>query len=172
MLWQFPETLIGTAIAVAVFPRLARTAAARNAAGFQRLYRLAGFSILALALPSAVIAILFAQPIVALVLQRGNFDAQSTALVVPVLQFYALAIVGESLLELVARVFYANHDTRTPMFVAIGAMALRIGLMIWWRDLLGAPGLALAYAVGVCLETFLLWWLARRRLVASDAHPE
>src|SRR5581483_1051644 len=152
MLWQFPETLIGTAIAVAVFPRLAQRAAAKDARGFQRLFRLALFSILALSLPSALIAIFFARQIVALVLERGAFDVDSTALVAPVLQFYALAIVGESLLELVARTFYAQHDSKTPMLVALGAMALRVALMIWWRDVWGAAGLALAYAVGVCVE--------------------
>lgn len=162
-LWQFPETLIGTAIAVAVFPRLAQRAAARDTAGFQRLYRIALITILALAVPSLLFAIFFAQPIVTLVLQRGAFDAESTALVAGVLQFYALAIVGESLLELVARVFYANRDSRTPMWVAIGAMVLRLALMLWWRDTLGAPGLALAYGVGVTIEASTLWFLSRRR---------
>lgn len=167
MLWQFPETLIGTAIAVAVFPRLSRRVAADDEAGFRRLFRMALFTILALAIPSAFVAIVFAQPIVSLVLERGAFDAASTALVVPVLQFYALAIVGEAVLELVARSFYAQHDSKTPMFVALGAMALRVGLMVWWRDSLGASGLALAYAVGVCAEAGALWVLARQRFLKN-----
>jgi len=167
-LWQFPETLIGTAIAVAVFPRLAQRVAARDAAGFQRLYRIALLTILALAIPSMLITIFFAQPIVAIVLQRGAFGPESTALVAGVLQFYALAIVGESLLELVARVFYANHDSKTPMFVSIGAMVLRLGLMIWWRDSLGAPGLALAYGIGVCVEAGVLWLFSLRRFQMRD----
>ena len=165
MLWQFPETLIGTAIAVAVFPRLSHRAAAQDMQGFRRLFRMALFTILALAIPAALVSVLFARQIVALVLQRGAFDAESTALVAPVLQFYALAIVGESLLELVARSFYAQHDSKTPMFVALGAMALRVALMFWWRDVLGAAGLALAYAVGVCVEAGALWLLARRRFL-------
>lgn len=162
MLWQFPETLIGTAIAVAVFPRLAQRVAAKDTAGFRRLYRLALLTILALAIPAMLVAVFFARPIVALVLRGGAFGSESTALVASVLQFYALAIVGESCLELVARVFYANKDSKTPMFVAIGAMLLRIGLMLWWRDTLGAPGLALAYAVGVSAEAVTLWILSRR----------
>lgn len=164
-LWQFPETLIGTAIAVVVFPRLSQRVAAKDAPGFQHLYRLALVTILALAIPSMLFAILFAQPIVSVVLQRGAFGAESTALVAGVLQFYALAIVGESVLELVARVFYANHDSKTPMFAAIGGMLLRVGLMVWWRDSLGAAGLALAYAVGVSVEAAVLWFLSRQRFM-------
>lgn len=166
-LWQFPETLIGTAIAIAIFPRLAQRVSAKDEAGFQRLYRVALVTILALAVPSALIAIFFARPIVALVLQRGQFDAASTALVAGVLQFYALAIVGESLLELLTRVFYAHHDSQTPMFVTIGAMLLRVALMLWWRSVWGAAGLALAYAVGVCAESLALWLLAQRRYAVA-----
>ncbi len=166
-LWQFPETLIGTAIAVTVFPRLAQAVAAKDVAGFRRLYKQSLFTILALAIPACLVAILFAQPIIALVLQRGAFDAESTVLVAGVLQFFALAIVGESLLELVARVFYAHHDSKTPMFVALGILILRIGLMLWWRELFGAAGLALAYGVTVTLEAAALWFLAQRRFIVA-----
>ena len=117
--------------------------------------------------PAALVAFFFPAPIVRVVLQSGAFDAESTALVARVLQFYALAIVGESVLELVARVFYANHNSKTPMFVAIGALVLRIGLMLAWRDTLGAAGLALAYAIGVTVEATVLWFLARRNFVVE-----
>lgn len=162
-LWQFPETMIGTAIAIVVFPRLAQRVAANDMDGFRRLYRVALITILALAIPSTVIAILFAQPIVALIFERGEFTAESTALVAHVLRFYALAIVGESMLELTARVFYANRDSKTPMFVAIGVLILRTALMFWWRDTLGAAGLALAYAIGVTVEATTLWALSKWR---------
>jgi putative peptidoglycan lipid II flippase len=162
-LWQFPETLIGTAIAVAVFPRLAQRVAANDGAGFRRLFHISLLTILGLAIPAALVTYFFAPRVVSLILQGGVFGEESTALVAGVLQFYALAIVGESVLELVARVFYANHDSKTPMFVAIGVMFLRIGLMLWWRNLYGAAGLALAYSVGVCVEAATLWFLSHRR---------
>lgn len=167
ILWQFPETLIGTAIALAVFPRLAQRVASNDVTGFRRLYRIALITILALAIPSMIVAVLFAQPIVAFAFQRGEFDASSTAIVARVLQFYALAIVGESLLELTARVFYANRDARTPMFVALAVLVLRVALMFWWRDSLGAAGLALAYAVGVTVEASTLWLIAQRRFMSA-----
>jgi putative peptidoglycan lipid II flippase len=114
-----------------------------------------------------VVAYLFAPRIVSLILQGGVFGEESTSLVAGVLQFYALAIVGESVLELVARVFYAKHDSLTPMIVAICVMILRIGLMLWWRNLYGAAGLALAYSVGVCVESATLWFLSHRRFQTS-----
>ena len=162
-LWQFPEALIGTAIALAVFPRLAAHASQGKKGELRAMYRVALFSILGLAIPAAFVAILFARPIVSLLFERGAFTGASTELVATVLQFYALAIVGESLLELTARVFYAQRDARTPMLVAIAAMLLRALLMLWWSTPGGAPGLALAYAVGAMIEGSALWWLARLR---------
>ncbi len=167
LLWQFPETLIGTAIAVAVFPRLAQRVAANDTRGFQQLYRIALLTILALAVPATLVAILFASPIVSLVLRSGAFDADSAALVARVLQFYALAIVGEAVLELVSRVFYANKDSKTPMFVIMGGVVLRVALMFLLREPFGAAGLALAYAIGVCAEASVLWYLSRRRFMVA-----
>ncbi|MBI5303740.1 MAG: murein biosynthesis integral membrane protein MurJ [Chloroflexi bacterium] len=162
-LWQFPESLIGTAIALAVFPRLARHVAANEFAQLRATYTRTLALILGLAIPAMLALVVFARPIVALLFARGAFGAASTELVATVLQIYALAIVGESALELTARVFYAQHDARTPMFVALVAMLVRAGLMVWWSGTWGAPGLALAYAVGVAIEGGALGWLARAR---------
>jgi len=162
-IWQFPESLIGTAIALAAFPRLSALASANKLDELRALYRVALAAILGLAIPAALALVVFAQPIVALLLQRGAFGGTSTELVAMVLQFYALAVVGESLLELTARVFYAQRDARTPMFIAIVSMALRAALIVWWSSTFGAAGIALAYAVGVTVEGSALWWLAQTR---------
>ena len=172
-LWQFPESLIGTAIALAVFPQLARHVAANEMNRLRATYRLALAAILGLAMPAMIVLVVFARPIVALLFERGAFSGASTDLVATVLQFYALAIVGESALELTARVFYAQHDARTPMFVALIAMLIRAALMFWWSGTWGAPGLALAYAVGVVIEGGALGLLAQKKFSGGrnvDSH--
>lgn len=170
-LWQFPESLIGTAIALAVFPRLAARAAEGKLVELRALYRIALVSILGLAIPAMLALIVFARPLVSLLFERGAFGGGSTDLVATVLQFYALAVAGESLLELTARIFYAQRDARTPMFVAITAMTIRVALM-WWWSAFGAPGLALAYAVAVALEGGALAGLAQLRWIPSSTRIE
>ncbi len=166
-IWQFPESLIGTAIALAVFPRLSAQFAENKTRELRATYRNAFITIMALAIPAAVATILLARPIVNLLFRGGAFGNASTDFVSTVLQFYALAVVGESLLELTSRIFYAQQDARTPMFVALGAMILRAALMLLWVNWLGAPGLALAYAIGVSVEAGALYLIARRRLGAT-----
>ncbi|MBI5034461.1 MAG: murein biosynthesis integral membrane protein MurJ [Chloroflexi bacterium] len=162
-IWQFPESLIGTAIALAAFPRLSAHAAQSKSIELRTTYRSALFLILLLAIPATIALMLFPRPIVSLLLQRGAFSSASTELVATVLQFFALSVIGESVLELTARIFYAQRDARTPMVVAIISMIARILLMIAWSETLGVAGLALAYSIGVLIEGGTLAWLAHRR---------
>jgi putative peptidoglycan lipid II flippase len=168
VIWQFPESLFGTAIALAVFPTLSALAAQGAREQLRRTFNLTMFAILALAIPSVLLVIVFAQPLVRLAYERGEFTAASTQAVSGILQFYALAVIGESALELAARIFYAQHDSRTPMLIAIAAMILRAALMFAWANVWGARGLALAYAVGVSAEAGALYLLARRRLPGNE----
>jgi putative peptidoglycan lipid II flippase len=163
-IWQFPESLIGTAIALAVFPTLSALAAQGARERLRRTFDVTLGIILALAIPSMLLVVALARPVVSLLFQGGAFQAESTDLVAGILQLYALAIVGESALELAARIFYAQHDARTPMFVALAAMVLRAALMLAWVNVWGARGLGLAYAIGVSVEAGALYVIARRRL--------
>jgi putative peptidoglycan lipid II flippase len=165
--WQFPESLIGTAIALAVFPTLSALAAQGARDQLRRTATVTMGIILGLAVPSMLLVIAFARPLVSLLFQGGAFQGESVDLVAGILQLYALAVAGESALELAARVFYAQHDSRTPMFVAIGAMVLRAALMFAWVNVLGARGLALAYAIGVSAEAGALFVLARLKMRTS-----
>lgn len=168
-IWQFPESLIGTAIALAVFPTLSALAAQRQEEQMARTFKFTMAIILALAVPAMVMVILLARPLVTLLFQGGAFQGESVDLVAGVLQLYGLAVVGESALELAARYFYARHDSLTPMFVALAAMLLSAALMLAWVDMLGARGLGLAYAVGVTAEASGLYLLAWRKARRSDA---
>ena len=106
--------------------------------------------------------------IVRLLLERGLFTAESTALVAYALAFYALGLVGHASLEIMVRAFYALHNTWTPVLVGVAAMALNILLSIWWVRYLGFGGLALANSTATLLEALLLLILLRRRLGGVD----
>ncbi len=163
MLMQLPESLIGTAIALAVFPTLAQLAARREQTMLRGLfYRSLGI-IVGLSTAAALVCVAAARPIVALVLQRGAFDATAVDSVAVALQFYAPAIIGESALELCARLFYAQHDTRTPMLVALSALAVNLVLSLALIEPLGLGGLVLARAAGLSWEAGWLLLIGHRR---------
>ena len=126
--------------------------------------------LLLLSIPAAVGLILMAVPLVAMLYQRGSFDAQDTTMVAWALLWYAAGLVGHSLVEILARAFYALHDTKTPVFVGVGAMLLNILFSIcfvgYFTSLNWLPfgGLALANSLATALEMIVLLFLMQRRM--------
>jgi putative peptidoglycan lipid II flippase len=120
--------------------------------------------ILFVSIPSAVALIVLGEPLTQLLLQRGRFDPSSTQSVAWALQFYALGLVAHSALEVVTRAFYSLHDTRTPVAIGAGAMALNIILSLLLVGPLLHGGLALANSLATILETTVLLVLIRGRL--------
>jgi putative peptidoglycan lipid II flippase len=121
-------------------------------------------------MPAAAGLVLLRRPIVALLYQRGEFTAQSTDLVAWALLWYAAGLVGHSMVEVLARAFYALHDTRTPVIVGATAMGLNVGLsflFVWLFSSVGwmpHGGLALANSTATALEMIGLLVLIRRNL--------
>ena len=161
---QLPETVFATAIATAVFPTLAELADRHDRQALRHVVAGTLRALLALTLPATIGMIALAQPVVRLLLERGQFTAESTRLVTAAVQGYAAGLLGHSALEIATRTFYAQHDTRTPLFVAAGAMLAHAVFSVWWGMGWGAPGLALANAAAVSLEAGGLLLIARRRL--------
>ncbi len=160
LLMQFPESLIGTAIALAIFPTLTQLASRGQTGELRTLFSRGLLAILVLAIAAAALFGLFARPIVQLVFQRGAFGAAAVDSVAFALQFYSLAIVGESALELCARVFYAQHNAKTPMWAALSALVVNLLLSVVLVEPLGIGGLALARAAALAWEAgmlFLMW---------------
>lgn len=161
---QLPETIIGTAFGLVAFPTLAELAAGGDRAGLRRTLGESLRMVLALAVPAAFGLILLGRPLLALLYQRGAFDAAATEAVYVALRFYALGLAGHACLELAARAFFALQDTVTPLLLAAGSAALNIVLAIALMGPLGYGGLALANSIAVTLEVLALLWLLRGRL--------
>jgi putative peptidoglycan lipid II flippase len=160
-LMQMPETIIATAIGTAVFPTLSELAAQHQYAGLRATMRKALGAIIVLSIPAAAALIILRRPLASLMFGAVNADVVAYAL-----QFYALGLVGHSALEVAARTFYAQQDTRTPLIVASGAMLITVAACLVLIVPLGHGGLALGNAIGFTAESGVLLWLMEKRLSA------
>lgn len=170
MLMLMAQAVIAQSVAIAVMP----TFSAQFALGKRDEMRAALASalrgVLLLAIPASLGLVLLATPIVAMLYQRGAFDATAVEMTAWALTWYAAGMVGHSLLEVLTRAFYARQDTKTPVLVGIGAMTLNVVLSFafsaWFRQLGWMPhgGLALANSLATALEAALLFVLMRRQL--------
>lgn len=168
LVMQLPETVIATAVATAVFPTLSELAAFGKIDELRATLSSTLRTILALTVPASVGLIVLGRPFVRVLFEGGLFEASATDAVVWALHGYALGLIGHSTLEVCARAFYAQQDTRTPLLVAIGAMIVNVIASVVLREPLGAAGLALGNSIGVTLEVGALLIIARRRLRGID----
>ena len=126
--------------------------------------------VIILALPASIGLILLREPIVAMLYQRGQFDARMTELVAWALLWYAAGMIGHSILEVLTRAFYAQHDTKTPVIVGAIAMGLNVVFSFTFAGLfknigwMPHGGLALANSLATALEVTVLMIIMRRRL--------
>lgn len=187
-LMQIPQTLIGTAMGTVIFPTLAALSQLGDEAGKRAAMNGALRFTLIGSIPASVGLIFVGRPLISL-LERGAFDATASALVYSTLQFFALGLIVHSALEVIARSFYADKDTLTPLWAALGGAAINLVLSFVLSDVAQAEraltaypvaaasfpllttrpdfgfvgGLALANSLGVMFEVGFLLLVLRRR---------
>lgn len=126
--------------------------------------------VLMLSVPAAVGLIVLRMPLVTLLYQRGEWTERSTELVAWALLWYAVGLVGHSVMEILARAFYALHDTKTPVIVGMIAMSLNVIFSIAFAAFftrigwMPHGGLALANSLATALEMVGLLILMHKRL--------
>jgi putative peptidoglycan lipid II flippase len=170
LLMLLPQGILAQAVGTAAFPTFAEQAARGEYDKMRGALAATLRTVFFLSLPATVGLLALGWPLVGFLFERGAFDASSTMEVVWALAFFAIGLVGHSGLEIVARAFYALHDTLTPVWVGGVAMALNLALSL---TLPGAfeqagwlphGGLALANSVATLLEMIVLLVLIQRRM--------
>jgi putative peptidoglycan lipid II flippase len=163
-LMQLPETLFGTAIALVMFPTLAELYNKGDMKGLKFTAVTALSIIWFFTIPSSAAVVLLGQPAISFLLEGGAFTPESTALVYSVLIFFSLRIVSEATLEIVARLFYARHNTRTPMFAYLGWLVVQVAGAYFFVNIFGVGGLALASTLAFTFLAGVLFVLNQREL--------
>ncbi|MDW7992050.1 MAG: murein biosynthesis integral membrane protein MurJ [Anaerolineae bacterium] len=170
LLMLLPQGVFALAVATAVFPTFADQAARGEQEAMRRTLATTLRMVFFLTVPAAVGLLLLRRPLVALLFERGAFRASSTEAVAWALAFYALGLVGHAGVEILARAFYALHDTWTPVRVGGLAMGLNVLLSLSLTAAFGRVGLpahgglALANSIATLLEMGGLLALLRPRL--------
>ena len=158
-LQSFPVGIFGISFAIAAFPALSAAAFDREAlqANFSRTLRQIFFFII----PATVFIIALRAQIIRVVLGTGNFSWQDTILTMNTLGFFALSLFAQAALPLLNRMFYARHNSATPLYIGLVAVLANIVLALVLAPKLGVGGLALAFSLASILNFLLLWvWLS------------
>ena len=170
-LMQLPLGIFGQAIGIAVLPTLSQQAAQNDMTAFRRTLNEGIRLALFLTVPTSILLVVLAKPLIAVVYQRGAFTAQDTANAVPALVFYSLGVWAWSAQAVVARAFYARNDTWTPVLAGtFVTFCIFVPLNFILTPLFNVPGTplltrgpALATSLASSANTLLLLYFAGKR---------
>jgi putative peptidoglycan lipid II flippase len=153
------------AVGTAVFPTLSEESARQHRGQVERVFMLSLRMILFVTIPAGVGLMVLGEPVIRLFFERNQFGPDSTRATAHALVFYAIGLAGHATVEIVDRVFYALHDTRTPVLVAVGAIGANVALsLVLMQTPLGYGGLALATSLAALGEGAVLIHLIGRHL--------
>ncbi len=157
-------TLSTSGLAVVAFPALARHAAERDDDKLRAEIAAALRFLTLLLVPIIVALIAFGGLLIRDLLQRGRFSADDTRVVSSTLAMLCGMIVGGSLGEIAAKVFYSRQNTRTPVTVGLIGFGIGAALKFQWVGSHGIVGLAAATSVYYLLNAVVLLGLIAMQL--------
>lgn len=159
-LMQVPETLLGTAIAIAILPTLSEIFTGGNKDQFRDTLNGAVRAMMAFTIPAAVLMGVGIRP---LVYAAYNFEPYVMELIVAATRAYLLGLVGHALLEIGSRSFYAQQNAIVPLIAAFFNAASYLGIAVWFSRMWGVPGIALANSLIFTTEAFILLYIHNRK---------
>jgi putative peptidoglycan lipid II flippase len=167
ILHNVPIMLIGVALSTAAFPRLTQRLAQNRPDLFRKdvtkLLRL----VIWFSLPAVAVTFLLRGYLVRIIARDGN------ALIAELLGVFAWVIIFRAIYHVLSRTFYAQQDTKTPLYVSIATVGLNIILAIWWSrpENFGLVGLPLAQLVAAALEALILVVILQKRFPGIVNRP-
>lgn len=155
-----PINLVGVAISTAAFPKMAERLGQGRPDLFKKELQAVLRVIVWLSMPIATIAYFGRGYLVNFINNGGD------PLMANILGILSIAILFRSVYHISARSFYAQQDTKTPLYISFFAIGLNIILAIWFTFSLdlGPYGLALATSIVSIVEVAILFVIMSRRI--------
>ena len=166
---QAPLGVFAQSAGIALLPTLSAQAAVGDMNAFKSSISLGIRSIVALTLPTSVFMAVLAVPIIRVMYQHGRFTAADTYVTAVALVFYSIGIVGWAAQAVIARAFYALHDTLTPVLTGT-VMTVLLLASNWVLAGVLEPGgwshgwIAFTSSVAAILQAVILLAILRKRI--------
>jgi putative peptidoglycan lipid II flippase len=175
-LFQMPYAIIGVSVITALLPRMSAHAAERRFPlvrdDFSTGVRLSSVIVV----PAALLLIVLGAPLTEFLFAvgHGSTTVAEARYIGEVFGIFSLGLVPYMMFQLLLRVFYALHDSRTPMFIGVAVMAANIAISLLVLNVLPAghvvEGLGVSFGVSNVVGTVVSWLILTRRLGGLAGH--
>ena len=160
---QLPLAIIGSALGTAILPAVSRHVGQGDAPGASKLQGQATELAMLLTLPAATALAVCAGPIISAIYQGQRFSASDAATTALVLSIIVAGLPAYVMTKVLTPGFYARKDMKTPVLVALLALAIGVAANFALIPLIGIAALPATTAASAWLNTLILYVLLVRR---------
>ncbi len=173
-LFQMPYAIVGISVITALLPRMSAHAAERRyslvKSDFSSGVRLSS----AIVVPASLCLAVLGAPLAEAVFGYGSTSVAQARYLGLVFGLFALGLVPYMMFQLMLRVFYALHDSRTPMYIGVAVMIANITVSLLSLSHLPrghvVEGLAVAFGVANLVGAIVAWRILSRRMRGLEGH--
>jgi putative peptidoglycan lipid II flippase len=173
-LFQLPYAIVGISVITALLPRMSAHAAERKFGDVKRDFSGGVRLSSVIVVPAALILLVLGAPLAEAVLGYGEMSAADARYTGLVFGIFSLGLVPYMMFQLMLRVFYAMHDSRTPMYIGVAVMIANISISLLSLNMLPTghvvEGLAAAFGIANLVGTVVAWRILSRRMHGLAGH--
>lgn len=162
-LMEFPLGVFGVAISTVILPHLSRHHASQSEESFSLTLDWALRAVLVIGVPAGVVLAVMSGPMLSTLFQYGKFGGHDVEMARKSLTMFAIGITPFMLVKILAAGFYAKHDMRTPVRIAVIAMVTNTVLNCALILPFAHAGIALSTSLAAIVNTGFLFYFLRQR---------
>jgi putative peptidoglycan lipid II flippase len=170
---EFPLGVFSIALATVILPSLSKQHAEKSLERFSATIDWALRLLMLIVIPASVALFVLAGPLTVVIFHRGQFTHHDVYMTRIALMAFAFALLGWSLVKVLAPCYFSRQDTKTPMRTAMWSLGITMGLNLifvvgaYMTGAIKQEGihivLALTNAVGAVVNAYLLYHGLRKQ---------
>jgi putative peptidoglycan lipid II flippase len=167
-LFQMPYAIVGISVITALLPRMSAHASERRFGDVKRDFSGGVRLSSAIVVPASLFLLVLGAPFAEAVLGYGRTTPADARYIGLVFGIFSFGLVPYMLFQLMLRVFYAMHDSRTPMYIGVAVMVTNVAVSLFSLAVLPyghiVEGLAAAFGIANLAGTVIAWRILSRRM--------
>jgi len=167
---EFPLGIIAVSLATVLLPNFSSYIAKGDLSKFRETYVHSIRILFYILVPATFGLIALSKPICNVLYQRGEFGYEQMVFTSQCLFGYAIGLWAVGLIRITVPAFFAQKDTKTPVYVALCAFILNavLGYLLSFKFELNHLGLALASSASSILNISLLIYFINKKIVKIE----
>jgi putative peptidoglycan lipid II flippase len=163
-IYMLPQGMFSVAVATVLFPQLARLAARGDYTGMQATIGVGLRQIGLLLIPAGAAMLVLSEPMVRLVYERGEFDAESTKLTAEALFWFSFSLPFSGWVLMLTRGFFSLQRPWIPTSLAVGSLAINATASYVLAKSMGIGGIVLGTTISNVALVLAEGYMLRRAL--------